>query len=709
MAKMRKLMVLLAAAAVALMIAPGTALAAGAEFTVQPQDVDVAYPEGVSFHVEVDRPEIVTSYQWVCSDGAKLFVLDGATASTDTLIVPSTVQNVNDLYYYCIIEDNQGHTTVSNPATLHITNAEENIPVLYVGEYALCPGDTLDLSETLMGEGIVEYDANGVDMTFTGIDYSNKYSVCDGTMAPSMGIMFYCRDDYELEYHFHFIGDCVFRDVYFDPEYNAAGVVFNSFFACSDDPNAPTMIIDGNCSLELIGGSTQLYSDANLEINVNLKTVPNGAVFCDGIRGNTVIIDEGAQVQLGVNGTAIHTEGDLRLEPGSRLDIISFGPHVSQGPTTKNIFFIRGSIYAKGTDVSIRAIGDAAQYHVYGAALAVWYGIYLTGDGSLNMDDSHMSITVESMRGIELFGVNFGGIQGEGPNCSVILENGSTLDIEVNAPDVMMGNGIYVCGIVSVDATSRLAVDAVSNGETFGIVAERALEVEDGELFVYVRSTDEMAKTYGVICGKADISIDGGGSVYIWAENGMALGADTGKHYEYGEPYESGWDPDYVAEHITLGGKAAFVTPADAGFSTLGVAQMGGTELVETVFDRADTSEPAAEILIMAETGTAGSGSEAGNGGAAGSEVGSGASAGSAGGSQAGSSANTGGFKGSGSWLLYVIGAAALLGIGVGCGRSSARKKEAQGAAAADEAPMAAAAEAAVEVADAESASEKAE
>ena len=36
----------------------------GLIITVQPEDAEVEYPAGVSFHVEVDRPEDVASYQW---------------------------------------------------------------------------------------------------------------------------------------------------------------------------------------------------------------------------------------------------------------------------------------------------------------------------------------------------------------------------------------------------------------------------------------------------------------------------------------------------------------------------------------------------------------------------------------------------------------------------------------------------------------------
>ncbi|MBR3258671.1 MAG: hypothetical protein IKF96_06735, partial [Eggerthellaceae bacterium] len=122
------------ALAAALAIAPATALAAGVEVTVQPEDVEVAYPAAASFHVEVDRPDIVTSYHWVASDGVKPFELDGATAYTDTLVLPSTGRTWTGLSFICVITDNQGHTVYTQPANIIITNEDENKPVLYVGE-----------------------------------------------------------------------------------------------------------------------------------------------------------------------------------------------------------------------------------------------------------------------------------------------------------------------------------------------------------------------------------------------------------------------------------------------------------------------------------------------------------------------------------------------------------------------------------------------
>ena len=55
----------------------------------QPKSVEVSYPDGATFHVEVEKPEDVASYQWTYSDGSNTFVLDGTSASTDTRGLPT--------------------------------------------------------------------------------------------------------------------------------------------------------------------------------------------------------------------------------------------------------------------------------------------------------------------------------------------------------------------------------------------------------------------------------------------------------------------------------------------------------------------------------------------------------------------------------------------------------------------------------------------
>lgn len=121
------------------------------EITGQPESVQVNYPDGAEFHVEVNDPELVESWQWKLKDVAgNVFVLEGNSAKTDTLVIPCTSQYANPEELVCTITDINGNVIETEPAVIEVMNKEEDKTVLYVGDYAIEPGEELDLSETPM-------------------------------------------------------------------------------------------------------------------------------------------------------------------------------------------------------------------------------------------------------------------------------------------------------------------------------------------------------------------------------------------------------------------------------------------------------------------------------------------------------------------------------------------------------------------------------
>ncbi|MBO7698802.1 MAG: hypothetical protein J6S38_07215, partial [Erysipelotrichaceae bacterium] len=174
----------------------------------QPEDVKVNYPEGASFSVKVNNPEDVQSYQWLASDGASMFVLTGESAYTDTLIIPSTMQDDPVMFYQCKIIDTDGVETYSETAVLEVMNPEESKTVLYVGDYALVPGEKLDLEDTTLGTGTIEFDKDGVNITLTHLVLDNKAMTYDLALSPALCLYLVRRDSEDLEYYFHLVGDC---------------------------------------------------------------------------------------------------------------------------------------------------------------------------------------------------------------------------------------------------------------------------------------------------------------------------------------------------------------------------------------------------------------------------------------------------------------------------------------------------------------------
>jgi hypothetical protein len=73
--------------------------------------------------------------------------LEGIGATTDTLRVPST-HRLTDCGFFCIVTDSNGNQTKSDQVTLTVENAGQYKPVLFIGEFALEPGDSINLAET---------------------------------------------------------------------------------------------------------------------------------------------------------------------------------------------------------------------------------------------------------------------------------------------------------------------------------------------------------------------------------------------------------------------------------------------------------------------------------------------------------------------------------------------------------------------------------
>ncbi|MBO7667574.1 MAG: hypothetical protein J6T26_03845, partial [Firmicutes bacterium] len=516
---------------------------AGIEITQQPQDVEVNYPEGATFHVEVAKPKNVASWQWIgtnAEDENLEYVLTGTSATTDTLIVPSTMQDDADMLFRCVITDKKGNVVESEPARLHAKNTDEDITVLYVGDYAVAPGGKLDLSDTELGSGTIEFAADGVNVDFNDVQFDNSDRIYDTVLGPAMGMLFMRRYSYEQEYFFHFHGDCLINNTFFDPDYNSGGVTLNAFFACGDDGNAPTIIFDGDGSLTIKGGSNQIYTDGNVELAMDIQTEPKESDFCDGIRCRSLFIDEGVEAKLGVNGTAVHTEGDLFIYDGAKLDITSSAPHVSQGPTTKSMMFIVGSIYAKQAQINISGYADPENFVPYEAFVATMPGILLAGEGNLNAEGTEISVELSAGESEEPFAMNLAGVYGNGETNAISLSDGAKLDVRINTPEVNGVTGVCVSGIVDVEEGCSVNIDVSSAGEVTALEAERALYVNNAKVEAKAESTTgDFA--FGIVCGEADITLDDAdATVHSTTVDGVAFAADTGIHEDAVVEYVSG-------------------------------------------------------------------------------------------------------------------------------------------------------------------------
>ncbi|MBR5114582.1 MAG: S-layer homology domain-containing protein [Oscillospiraceae bacterium] len=563
--------------------------------TEQPADASVAYPAGTSFHVAVDKPENVASYQWLLTDSARTFTLDGLTATTDTLVLNSTERDTPDVEISCVITDINGNRTYSKPALLHINNSSEEKMVLYVGDYALVPGYTLDLSKTTLGSGVVTYDADGVNMTFDNVKISSDGVSMDNSLGPTGGIFFSARPWSSQEYFMHFLGDCVVDNKFFDESINSGGVVLNGYFACgNDNPNRPTLIIDGNLTLK--GGSDSIYTDSHLEIAGSLKTESLYKNFCRGLVSYSIFISEGATVDISSVGPGIYARGDLFIEDGATVSIDATPQHISIGNTESKAILATGNMTCGDADVTVSVHADPELFIPYGSAIAQMDGVYCCG--TLSLKGTRLTVVMDAPKAGRDYIGGARGVSGD-PLRAVSLEDGARLNVSLDSEAFPIAEGIATDsfnagGRIVVEEGCRLDVDVRAAGVAIGVDVSMPVSVKNASVDVHTASS-EGDFTFGLMA--PDISIDVSDYRYgvsLAAEKGIALFASN----ETFDKYQ--FDPAYEPELIKLAGKAAILTPEGGVFSPCGFELNGGLMPGETVFDPAQPAAPASTVKIGA-------------------------------------------------------------------------------------------------------------
>ena len=564
----------------------------------QPEDVIVSYPEGASFSIEVDHPELVASYQWIEVDQVgNEFVLNGSSAHTDTLVVPST-QGLNaELDYYCVVTGTDGSETASEPGRLDIDNRGVSKPVFYVGEYAVEPGETLDLSTVdigdgyTLGSGTVAYDANGTDITITDLDFDNSHSMCDILCGPNVGISLVFDHPDEEEYTVTFVGENRIMNTYFDPDYNASGIPVDFYFVGTEEPPLVNLVGDG--SLTVTNGSYAIRNTGDMFIDMDITVAQTLENYGDGIVAEHIMVAEGNTLDLTVYGSAINAGGNLFIQ-NADVTAHAHAPHISMGIATKNILQAGGDLVLDGANVSIdTSANPEICSHVAGLT-------GLNADNTVYISNgSTVSYSASVNEGDELYASQFLGISG----IAVEIED-STMDITIDCPYIFSVMGIYTEEGLTV-LNSELDVNVRTSGVVNGIAPEGELNVNESAINVTAGTYDYYADLgesacYGTLCGTAVIRItDPAIRFSSTAEGGLAFGCNLDNIQDDPAEYEEG----YQATKIDLQG-CAVQTPANAVAAPGNVPQGDDSYryyiTVETYYDVQDISAPASEVVIGA-------------------------------------------------------------------------------------------------------------
>lgn len=563
--------------------------AEGPAIVTQPADADVAYPYGTTFHVEAEDPDEVVSYQWILNDGKKDVILDGTSAHTDTLIIPSTRQKDKPVTLRCELTDSEGNVSVSEEAVFRVVNGSENKPVLYVGEYALQPGETMDLSRFSEGSGSVTFHENGTEITFEDFQFNDLSCLFDRELSSSKGVSFVRIRGSIQPYYFHFKGKCSINNTYYDPEKNDGDITLLVNFGSYESGQRPTVVFDGDGELTLIGGSCALYSDVNVEIRNTLITKPYEDHPCYGIICQDLTLDEGGSLDILSNGTGIMAQEDIHLKEGSILKIESAAPRANLSQSVETLISAGGDILAEGASLELTARGIEKNFVPYKSFIASYTAIASTGEGDIVFDHSDVKIRMDAERSDTLYAIGFAGIGGN----DLHLLGASVLDIAISAPEVISCTGIGLSGSLFAEKDCTITIDIDASGNVAGMEVREETDFTDCNVDIHVLSENH-ENTYGIITGRAKIDLtEEAYSVHALAEEGTAFLTILDE-----ETPEAEYDAGYKSTHTTLSRKVRILSPGSAKISTWADPEYEAGTGMETVYSRKDTSLPASEVTF---------------------------------------------------------------------------------------------------------------
>lgn len=564
------------------------------EITKQPEDVIISYPEGASFTVEVNKPRLVKSYQWMMVDVAgNEFELSGVTAKTKKLVIPSTLRSSAVLDFYCIITDKNDEVHISETASLDKDNSEENKPVLYLGEYAIEPGQTLDLTKvdlgdgTKLGSGVITYDANGTDITLDNVVFDNKKFTCDYSVADNVGLVFDYNQNDKEEYNVTFIGDNVIYNDYYDPDYNASGIPFDFMFT-GEEGIVPLVNLIGDGNLTITNGTYALRVIGDLMIDIDLTIKHDKGGYGDGVVANHTMVAEGTKIDMDIYGTAFSAKGNLYLK-GSDVSIKANAPHISMGMAAKNTLNSIAEVRIEDSNVDI----DVNVNHDVCQSVGTLSGISC---GPINMYNSSYSFDINVDPYDELYVSNIMGI-----SASEAYFEDSKLNINIDSKDIFSCFGIYSEGNIQF-VNSDAKINTNTNGLVYGAASEIDFSVDESNVDVTVSAFDDFGDigSYGVMCENFVARLlDANKKVNISNEKGLALGCSTQEKHNTAAQYTS----TYQAKNIYLRENTICSNPKDniASLTSIEVEDINNPYLyLETFYDLNDVSAPAKQLSFTA-------------------------------------------------------------------------------------------------------------
>ena len=559
----------------------------GPAIKTQPQSVTVNYPDGATFKVVPQNPDEVASYQWYFVDMMdRPFKLDGTSAVTDTLVCPAIDRYQDGQYFYCELTGKNGGVTRSAPAYVTVPNYYDVVRALYVGNYAVKCGESLDLSKTELGSGIISYSADGKTVTLNNVYMDNTDMIVDHTTSIAISIML---DDYATDIDrldVKLIGNNTIKNTFYQESMNSGGITFDlPFLGLHNAAPAPDVHVNGSGSLTLIGGSKQLNTTGDLYIEAPVKFLAYKDYFCDAINAENVTVAENVPLTFDVNGTLIYAKDGIDIKKGASVNAKTTAPFVMNDYTNKNGFLCTNDIIIKDATVKIELAADPARHTSEYSGIATLLGI--NNRGRLYLENSRVEITETAGKSEKEYFYNGGGI-----SCGELELKNSVLSINVNSDEIIDSYGINAKNGITV-TESVLNCFEHTSGRVFGIAAGGDLKIKNSTVIADCASSDDEA--YGIMYKTVDIDLNSHDKkVEAKVNKGFAMGANIGN----GKDVLS-FDEEYKVAASKLGEHTVFSLPLNAVFNqaSMNKANPGSYIYIETPYSKRDKTA-ATHIVI---------------------------------------------------------------------------------------------------------------
>ena len=612
----------------------------------QPEDAIVSYPDGAEFSVVVNKPDDVVSYQWYMQDKVgKNFTLDGISAKTDTLIIPSTKQKNDVFKFWCVFYDKDGYKHTTKRAYLDLNNRSTFKTVLYIGNYGINPGESLDLSETELGSGIVSFANDGTTVTLDNVNYDNSVNMMDSTIT-SIGLCMERNCNVDKDYTVILKGENKFTNVFYQESTNGCGIPFD--FQCtipqqssefSEDVSSepidmwigipitrtqsrapqieeaakadlseftsvgaqfvvPTVTIkesDEGGSLSLSGGTNVIRILGDLVLDADVTIERSNVHFSDGIVADTLDVMPNTNLDLAVNGSGVSVTGGFRLQEDCKLNIDTVMPRVSQGETLKQAIFVGGGnmVVNSGCEINLNVHATPDD----GADIEGFAGINLAGDTtSLAVVGSKIQVQMDAKPGTtpesQDYAKNFIGIMGY-----MIDAKDTDISVQSDAETVINSAGIETNNNATFD-NCNINVEVKASDNIFGFASNGIVELKNTNVDIVTEKYGDDGFSYAFCSNVLKLPAIADGyhvSANATNEDGIAILVDTGRAGDA----ERGYDKNYKPYRIVPYNKEDCIIPVDNQASIASIpGALHSYVYIESYYDLKDTSKPANNVLL---------------------------------------------------------------------------------------------------------------